>query len=418
MRLRIGILICAAALLAGCGGGGSSSSPVSVVPKTTAHGGTGNVQFTVVIPSKIETASHGEKPQYISSNTLAGSVAVNGGTPQYFQLNIGDPSQCSGSPLTCTIDVQAQAGSDTFAWNLYDQAAAPSPSCSPGSATPCTGDAGNVLSTYTSAGVNVTASTNNILGTFTLNPVLASYSISDNVSPVPGTASGPDTITLTAYDPSGATIIGPGEFVNASGTLTPITISTSLSSLASPFDSLTEGLSFITTPLGGPASAPAATGTWNGPGDTVTVSYGGLSIPASTFTTTCAPSCTLTDLTQGHVAALGAPSIAEACNDGGDTCSNANTSGSTATPAEAGEITFNGVVNGDNYATLTPAELGWTEGPYSQDFVITSNSCGGIVSVTGTSPFTAQAVAPGGCAVTFEDSATLGQTVTINFTVT
>lgn len=413
MRLRIASLICGVALLAGCGGGTSAGGGMTPPTRSLGHnGGPATAQFTILIPPKSETQSHGVRPQYVSASTMAGSISVNGGTPQYFQLDISsNPTNCytNGSGYTeCTIDIQAPGGNDTFAWNLYDAPATPV-GCNLGGPTDCTGDSGSILSTYTSGAVPVTAGATNDLGTFTLNPVLASFAISVTPSLTAGTSSGPYTVTLTAYDADGNVIIAPGDFVDSSGNPLPVTVTDpTLLADGAPFNT-NQAISFSSD--GGSSSS---TGTWNGPSDTVTMSYGGLSMPAS-FLHACINSCA--GFSNASIAyTAGAPSIAEVCNDGGDVCTNATTSSSTATPGDAGAITFN-ATGASNYATLTPAELGWTEAPYSQNFGILSNNCSGIVNVTGSSPFTATAVGTGTCSVVIDDSTTLGQQITINFTV-
>lgn len=427
LHKRVAAATALALLLAGCGGGGGGGavpggggSPGGNGGSPTG-GGTGNVEFTISIPPSSGSSSNGQRsPQYISPNTLAGSVSVNSGTPQYFQLDIAaNPTNCytNGSGYKeCTIVVQAPAGNDSFAWNLYDAAATPV-GCNLGTATPCTGDSGHILSTFT-GNDNVVAGTTNNLGTFTLNPVIASFTLGFTPTLVAGTPSTGWTVTLTAKDASGATIVAPGSYVNSSGTLAPVTLTSSLQGLPSPFNSIstTSGaISFVSD-----GGTPAATGVFNKPGDTVTVDYGGLAIPSWTLTGSCTPTCTATNQTVTLGATLGAATVGSVCNDSYDSCT-------TGTTSVAGTASFTGVYTAD-YATLTPSEVGWTNSPYNQQFtestVSTTCGTGGSAIVTGNpgsglaSSFTINAKNAGSCSATYEDSTYLGQIVTMDFTTT
>lgn len=100
--------------LTACGGGGGRSA-VGSLPGGSAPVGKstgGNVQFKLTIPASNTTSSNGRRSaQTVSSQTQSITVTVNGGTPQIFNVS---SSNCSGTPLTCTLTVGAPYGLDSF----------------------------------------------------------------------------------------------------------------------------------------------------------------------------------------------------------------------------------------------------------------------------------------------------------------
>ncbi|MBV8223429.1 MAG: hypothetical protein JO293_08730, partial [Candidatus Eremiobacteraeota bacterium] len=114
--------------LTACGGGGGSSllggggANGSGTPGggTAPSSGSRTITMTLTIPSSgtgtassgrsvVQTTSAVRKPATISSQTASITVSVNGGTPQIFNA-----SNCSGNPLTCTLNVGAPYGLDSF----------------------------------------------------------------------------------------------------------------------------------------------------------------------------------------------------------------------------------------------------------------------------------------------------------------
>jgi hypothetical protein len=343
----------AALCLAACSGGGGSMGGPPPAPPAAPPAGKGHtalLTFNLTIPVKRRAASHTRRPRYISPNTQSMTVTVNGGTPQPIGLTPTSNPNCTGNgtstPIVCThLTVKAAAGSDTFTFKLYEQPLS-------GGKVPA---GATLLSSYTTpAPFTIVAGVTNSLGTFTLNPVLGSLKIAVALPVggfVAGAASNGVPITLTAKDPSGATIIAPGTYVDSNGNPAPVTLSTNQTT--APFSS-----AFTFAVNGG---TPHGNGTVDGPSDVATLDFTGLTVPA-TLVTAASGSISAT----AHVAAIqGAPLVTAVCNDPVDVCTDGSFGGN-------GSIQFTAV--GDT-ATLTPSEAGWTNAPYAQSFTLQSDTC-------------------------------------------
>lgn len=202
-------------LLAGCSGGLSGTPPVRTIV------GAATASFTITVPAGGAQSRLTRAPQYVSSATQSVIVtlaSVNGtsysGTPASFATNLttSDPA-CSGSPITCTIEVSVPIGADVFIVATYD---APQSSSSP------TRPAGNVLS-QSVLNLNVTSGGPNaaqlVLGGI---PASLAMTIAGPVTPagtnyLAGNMNGlklwgaiAQQVTLTMLDAAGQTIIGTG----------------------------------------------------------------------------------------------------------------------------------------------------------------------------------------------------------------
>jgi hypothetical protein len=107
------VVLLSLALLSGCGGGGHAA-PGGLLPGGAASGGSGaggpaTVSVRVTIPSA-SASSLARRPATISPATQSITVSVNGGPPQIFNR----ASNCSGTPLVCTLTVGAPFGLDNF----------------------------------------------------------------------------------------------------------------------------------------------------------------------------------------------------------------------------------------------------------------------------------------------------------------
>ncbi|HUA10021.1 MAG TPA: hypothetical protein VMA98_12215, partial [Candidatus Acidoferrales bacterium] len=190
-------LVAIAALLAGCGGGGStrglpalptgSPAPQSTQQKTQDV----SVSFTIIVPTA-SGAKLRRVPNYVSASTKSATIAVGSATP----ATVNCTTTCSGT-------VSAPVGSDTFTVNLYD----------------ATNGTGSLLSTGTLTQTIVAGQANSVNVTF--NGVVASLAVAIANVVSPGTA-GSVGVTVNALDADGNTIVGPGVYVNSSGT--PVTI--------------------------------------------------------------------------------------------------------------------------------------------------------------------------------------------------
>jgi hypothetical protein len=295
------------------------------------------VTFRIVVPTA-SGASLRRVPNYVSSSTQSASVTVAeaGGTP-------GAPTVVNCTSV-CSGTVSAPIGGDTFVMNLYDAQNA----------------GGHLLSTGTVTQPIVVNTANSVNLTF--NGVVSSLVVSLGAS---GTAGTPATIPVTVNirDADGNTIVGPGVYVNASGT--PLTIALS--------DSDTSGATSLSvTNLTQPTSG-------------ITLGYTGLAIAPATI---------------------------------GASATGVTTASSNFAPALQ-PIVYSGPLNGATpQITLTPlstsgaftaSEVGWTNAPYNRS--LTATEAAGCSTVGTTSPssgtsFTTTAAATpntGTCTLTLSD---------------
>jgi len=198
--MRTLALVAIAALLTGCGGGGSMPGVVTrPLAQATAQPSPKapqdvSVSFTIIVPTA--SGAHARRvPNYVSASTKSATIAVGSATPTIVNCT-----------TTCSGTVSAPVGSDTFTVNLYD----------------ATNAGGSLLSTGTLTQTIVANTANSVNVTF--NGVVASLAVAIANVVSPGTA-GSVGVTANALDADGNTIVGPGVYVNASGT--PVTIALS-----------------------------------------------------------------------------------------------------------------------------------------------------------------------------------------------
>ena len=426
--------------LAACSGGNSGGSMPSTRGGTAPAGnGTATATMTITIPRGTGTTSNSRgtqsvRPTYISTNTQSMSITINGGTALDFGLTNTSPG-CSGtgSSTTCTISVAAPIGTgETWDFALYSS----------------TDESGTPLSIDSETGITITAGVSNNLGPYTLNPVVGSYSVAWASTPsFTVDAGSTGTIDLKVEDPSGATILSPGTYETSGGSTVTFRLSDGLPNSA-PFNdtSWSYALSFGTGNSTQPATAARAvkpqTPVTVSESNQISVAYGGLSVPATNFYVNDDQSIQTENATYvSEGALLGTPALTATCQENTtDTCTNGTTntaatvsfvSGGTVSFVSGGAVSsINGgdtaplTTSGGDTATLAPSEPGWTDSPYNQAFSTSANTCtggSGGSTLSGSSPWTLTANTgdnPGTCSVTFEDSATLGQTVTANASYT
>jgi streptogramin lyase len=208
-RLVVGscVSLALAVIVASCGHGGSSVAPGT----GQTHGPLQSVKFHITVPTPApgiipEAFSRRAtvKPQYVSSGTTEATVTV---TPQNGVPYPAEEFSCTSS--SCTGNVDAPVGSDTFLVSLYG-----GDRISPDT----------LLSTGTTVATIAAGVTNEVDVTF--DPVVSSIVLSANPSSLPPGVEGNSTITVDATDASGGTIIGPGTYVNSSGAALTIDLST------------------------------------------------------------------------------------------------------------------------------------------------------------------------------------------------
>lgn len=193
MRKRLSCfgIASAALVLSACGGGPASRS----VP-ASALNGPATAQFSITVPkASAQSPAASRKPLYISPNAQSASIAVGALTPVVVNLTPSSPGCSTGSGgTTCTVEVTAPIGSDTFTVQLFSQANAAGSLLAAGSVTQA-----------------IVAGPNNSVNV-TLNGVVASVAIAlANPSPAVGMAA-TIPVTVTAKDSTGATILGAGNY--------------------------------------------------------------------------------------------------------------------------------------------------------------------------------------------------------------
>jgi sugar lactone lactonase YvrE len=211
MRRRLAMLV-AVTLLSGCGGGGGSTTSNAIAPATASTPSSHSAaQFTITVPNRTAQS----RTKYVSANTQSLVVllsTVNGqpytGASTAVNLVPSNPD-CSGSPMTCSFSVFAVPGTDVFTISTYD---ATQSSSSPAAPT------GNLLSQGTIS-VTINANQTNVVTTpLVLNGIAVSYTATFSDQHITGAQSTgyyiagnrPVTMTVSAQDASGATIVGVG----------------------------------------------------------------------------------------------------------------------------------------------------------------------------------------------------------------
>jgi hypothetical protein len=133
-RIRASASAAAALALvaAGCGGGGGGGTTLPGLPGGPPLGSANaaSARFVIKIPAKAP-ANASRRRHYVTSSVTGVSFSVaQAGTSVggyvYYALNLAAP-YCSGtvgSTLTCTVNVVAPPGTDTFTVDLYDYAGA------------------------------------------------------------------------------------------------------------------------------------------------------------------------------------------------------------------------------------------------------------------------------------------------------
>lgn len=197
--------------LSACGGAGSGFT----APQT-AHMGpdiTGSATMHIDVPAP-KTSSLGRQPRYISSATQSIAVTPSGGTRQVFALTPASPNCTAvsngGSNLSCTLQISAPVAQNE-SFNVVTYAS--------------TDGSGNALSTAMVIG-NVVAGQVNVLNA-TLSGVVASVSVALTTAGTIAGTSASSPVTVAALDAAGETIVGPGNYVDASGNPLTIALSTS-----------------------------------------------------------------------------------------------------------------------------------------------------------------------------------------------
>jgi hypothetical protein len=186
--------------LSACGGSGGGGTAGTVTGPV--HGPTETV-LRIVVPSPPVAASSSRRPAFVSAGALSMSVAIYTVAPDgtiasapasTTNVDLVPSSICSGTPLACTIVLDAPVGTLTFGVTLYSQVA----------------EGGSVLATFAPSAVHeftIVQNTNNTIG-ISLDGVPATMRMSVSPAVVTAGTAATATITVVAMDASNNVIIG------------------------------------------------------------------------------------------------------------------------------------------------------------------------------------------------------------------
>jgi hypothetical protein len=219
--------------LAACSGGRSGSVAPAPLPTTRVAPQNVSVSFTITLPPRNPSART-RSPRYVSAATQSATVTVTpaGGSA-------AAPAVIACTLTTCSGQVSAPVGSDTFGVTLFDQP----------------NGTGHALSTGSITQTIVLDAANTVKVTF--NGIVAGVSMSFTPAALGYGAAGSANLVVDALDADGNTIVGPGIFVDANGN--PITISLSSSDTSGSTRLATTSLTQPTAPIAFTASASLVT---------------------------------------------------------------------------------------------------------------------------------------------------------------
>jgi hypothetical protein len=205
LRAR-GLSLSVALILCACGGGGSSTP---AAPAAAANASP-TTTLRIVVPASAQTSASARRPAYVSAGARSLALAIYPVAPDgtiattpssTTNVDLVADTYCSGTPLACSIPIDAPVGIVTFGVSLYSQ----------------TGEGGSVLATFAPSAQNefaIVLNTDNVIG-ISLDGIPAALTLS--VLPAvltAGTASSA-TITIIARDASNNVIVGSDPYANA-----------------------------------------------------------------------------------------------------------------------------------------------------------------------------------------------------------
>src|SRR5579862_9353220 len=191
-------LATAAMLVAGCSGNGSAI-PAMVGPAVggatslqSAHREKAHARVEIRIPR------HRRRSRFVSPNTQSMTLSINGKTPVTYALTPASPGCTTLDGATqCVFTTLIPSGTDTFSVATFSTPDATGPALSFGTVV-------QSVAPGTLAAIPLT-----------LEGMVKSIKVAlGNSAPPAGTAA-TERVYVTAYDPSGAAIIGPGSYGNA-----------------------------------------------------------------------------------------------------------------------------------------------------------------------------------------------------------
>ena len=195
----------------GCAHRGSAASTLPPTPSASpVAAATARATVTILVPRNVK---HLRRPAYVSPSTTALSISVNNGTPVVATLTPTSPGCTTNTQgLSCTVNVDAPIGKDTFAVVALDSG-------------------GNALSRATVPATIAAGQANPVA--LTLDGIVAQIVVSLPDPPPPVGTATTVSVLVTTEDSDGNIIVGPGGYDN------PITLTDSDSSGATTLSTTT-----------------------------------------------------------------------------------------------------------------------------------------------------------------------------------
>ena len=196
-------------ILAGCSG--ASVHSTTALPATPA-GTAGVARLSLLIPNTVAPASKNRTVQFVSTSTRSAHLTLGAATAD-FDLGLASPiCQSVTGGRTCLLTIAAPLNTHTGSLLLYDGPCTGGPPCAA---------SGNILGGASTFSVTVAEGTSNVTTPLILGGTPVTVDLSANLT---SHANSSVALFVTAYDAGGNIIIGPAPFVDATGTIVPITL--------------------------------------------------------------------------------------------------------------------------------------------------------------------------------------------------
>jgi hypothetical protein len=269
------LAVALALTLASCGGGGSTPNPAIAPAAPGTSGGKASVRVIVNVPRGAAPSSSSRTPQYVSQGTASISATVSGVTTS---------APCVTPATTCSVDIAAPLGSDTFSISLFDASLV-------------------LLSTGSTTATIVPNVVNTIPVTF--DGVVNTLSVSLSPGSITVGAAASTTLSIVAKDADGFTIIQPGNYTQSIVVTSSPTLPAGLSFggptaiTAIPASTTMIPINYTGVLVSGPISFTATSGSVTGSATLTIPPHGGVSVSPTVvqFTTVPGSSSVMVDET-------------------------------------------------------------------------------------------------------------------------
>jgi hypothetical protein len=210
LRAR-GLSLSVALILCACGGGGSSTP---AAPAAAANASP-TTTLRIVVPASAQTSASARRPAYVSAGARSLALAIYPVAPDgtiattpssTTNVDLVADTYCSGTPLACSIPIDAPVGIVTFGVSLYSQ----------------TGEGGSVLATFAPSAQNefaIVLNTDNVIG-ISLDGIPAALTRDASNNVIVGSDPYANAIALVDNDPTGNTNLSSASVLSPVSTVT------------------------------------------------------------------------------------------------------------------------------------------------------------------------------------------------------